>query len=490
MALDTNIAGGGSGTKAEVTTANRLKVELEADAAGAPASVGGVRTFSENDPGAVTGTAVLRSSETSDDFRLRVGVDTFLFKDTFNGLTQNTSQWAYAFVVLTAAQPGAGTVNFSAVQGTTAAHGAFMRTFQYFPVFGTAQLWHEATWGMATAPLVANEVWSCGFGIPGSAILRPTDGAWFQLTTAGLIGRLCYNGVFTDSGVLLAFGDITVGELHKHSIKVSETSVEWWRNDILLGTTDIPAGNGQPFSQGALPAFMMKHNTGAVSNTNTMRVADITITLGDLATSKPWGEQLVSGGYSAYLGQNGHTQGKTSWWTNSVAPTAAAATNTAPIAGATTLGGLVAVLPTLAANTDGILFSYQNPASTINITGRNLVITGVRVQGAVSVVLTGGPVVYAYALAFGHTAASLATAETASFATATTHAPRVAFIGMETYAATAAVGTLGGSGHFISFDSPIVVRPGEFVALIARNMGVVTSAGAITVGCNFNGYWE
>jgi hypothetical protein len=197
---------------------------------------------------------------------------------------------------------------------------------------------------------------------------------------------------------------------------------------------------------------------------------------------------MSTAGMSAYVGQNGNTQGKTSLWTNNTAPTAAALTNTT--AAFTGFGGIAAVLPTFTINSDGIVMNFTNPAPTINITGRNLIITGVKVQGAVSVVFVGGPVTYAYALAFGHTAVSLATAETASFATATTHAPRIVPIGFETYAATAAVGTLG-AGAFIDLSyAPITVRPGENVALIARNIGVVTSSGAITLLYTPLGYWE
>jgi hypothetical protein len=244
-------------------------------------------------------------------------------------------------------------------------------------------------------------------------------------------------------------------------------------------------------TQAALPAFAMKHNTGNVSNTNTMRLSDLTVSLADLLTTKPWSHQMASIGQGGYAGQTGQTQGKAQWWTNNTGPTAAAATNTAAIAGATTLGGLVAVLPTLTVNNDGIFFTFTNPASTINITGRNFVCTGVKVQGAVSVVLTGGPVTYAYSLAYGHTADSLATGETATFATATTHMPRQVFIGMETYPVTAAVGTIGGGGCALDLsEGPVVVRPGERIALLGRNLGVVTTLGAITIGCTFIGYWE
>jgi hypothetical protein len=153
------------------------------------------------------------------------------------------------------------------------------------------------------------------------------------------------------------------------------------------------------------------------------------------------------------------------------------------------LGGIAAVLPTLAASSDGKLFTYQVPAGTINITGRNLYITRVTLKGAVTVILAGGPVIYAYALAVGHTATTLVTTETASFANNTTHAPRVMGLGIESYPATAAVGTLG-TGVDLNFDTPICVRPGEFVDIIARNLGTVTTTGAITIVASIGGYWE
>jgi len=130
--------GSGSSNKANVDAAFNLNTTLPqvTTPAGveAPQYVGAARSFSENDPGTVTGTATLKSTETSLDFRNRVGLDTLLFNDTFNATTQNTSLWNYIFVTLTASQPGAGTVNFGTVQGTAVTHGAIMKTFQYFPL--------------------------------------------------------------------------------------------------------------------------------------------------------------------------------------------------------------------------------------------------------------------------------------------------------------------------------------------------------------------
>lgn len=469
------------------STSNAVPV-FTGDAA-TPNTVGSVRLFSENDPGTETGTAKLLSPEVSNDYRLRVGTDTVLFTESFNATTQNTTNWAYTFNTLTAAQPGAGSINFSTVQGTTNAHGAFIRSYQYFPILGTAPLAVEFSVGVFGTTLVANEVWLMGLGTPSTATAPPTDGVWLQLTSAGWIGVLRYSGVDTQSGVLLAPGEIVLSDFKKWVIVVSEAIVQFWREDVLMGEITVPSSNGQVFQQASLSVFAMKYNTGNATNTNTMRLSDITVSLMDINSQKPWNHQLAGAGASSYIGQNGHTQGRTSSWTNNTAPTGAALTNTTALV--TGLGGIAAILPTLAANNDGIVFGYQNPVPSINITGRNLYINSVKVQGAVTTVLAGGPVIYAFFLAFGHTAQTLVTAETASFATGTTHAPRIVPIGIETYAATAAVGSVGSpAGAVLQLNTPVCVRPGEFVAIIARNMGVVTTTGAISVVAAIDGYWE
>jgi hypothetical protein len=466
------------------TTANGVPV-FTGDASAAPAGVGGVRLFSENDDGSITGDPYLKSPETSPDFRLRVGVDTVLLTDTFNATTQNTTLWSYTAATLTCTQPG-GYLQFGTVQGTANAHGAFVRSFQYFPLIGTAPLSVEFSGASNTASMVANEVFYAGLGLPSAGGVAPTDGCWFKMNATGLYGELQYNNNTVVQVTLMAT-QIPLATNSRFAMVVGEEEIEFWVNDVLYGEIAIPVAYGQPFMQGSLPVFMQKLCTGVVANTNVIRLTDVTVSLMDLATSKPWAHQVAGMGQHALFGQNGHTQGKTTLWTNNTAPTAVALTNTA--AAFTGLGGIVAVLPTLTANNDGKLITYQNPVPSINITGRNLYITRVTLNGAVSVILAGGPVIYALALAVGHTATTLATGETASFATATTHAPRVMQIGMQSYAATAAVGTLGGVVD-LNLDVPIVVRPGEFVDIVARNIGTVTTTGAITFVISIGGYWE
>lgn len=471
-----------AGTGAEVTTNSELKVYSTA------ANGSTVAIVSKNDPNQY------RAPRTSVNYRLKVGLDTILFSETFNHTTQNTSNWSYTFATMTASQPGAGTVNFGTVQGTTSAHGAFLRTFQYFPLYGSAPLIARFTMGQFTASLVTNEEFCFGFGLPGSAVILPTDGAYLSLSTAGLVMYLQNSGGTTASGVLASLDSFASGQLYKMTMIIGERQVEVWRDDVLLGTLDMPSGQGQPFQQVSLPVFMQKRNVGAVSNTNTMRVSDITVLLNDVQIQQPLSHQAAVWGQMAYQGQNGSTVGSTQaigtiTTGSSAIPTSAAGSNTA--ANATGLGGTGAINAAAGGATDYIATSYQNPASTINVVGHTLYITGVRI----SAINTGAavattPTTLQWAIGFGHTAVSMQTAETASFATATTKTPRRILLGFQSAAVGAAIGAVYSPDIVMQFNSPIAVRPGEFINTFFKQIiGTATASQTITYIVTFDGYW-
>jgi hypothetical protein len=476
-----------TGQGAEVSSSGELSVALTNNSK--------TRIFSENDDGTILGTATLRSPETSNDYRLRIGVDTMLFTETFNATAQNTSNWSYTFNTLTASLPGAGTLNFGTVQGTTSSHGAYMKTFQYFPVVGTAPLSLEFTQGLFTATLVANENVMFGLGNPTAATTEPTDGAWIRITTVGMVGEVRFNGTTTTTSVMRSLAQLTVSTMFKTTIVVSEHSVYFWLDDVLIGTLNVPAGNGQPFIAGSLPVFMMKYNTGTVSNTNTWRVSDLTVSLMDLDTNLPYAHQQALAGLMAYQGQNGTTVGSTQatgtiTTGSSTNPTTAAGSNTA--AASTGLGGVTVITAAAGANTDYIATSYQVPAATINITGRNLIITGVRISSintGAAVVTT--PTTLQWAIGYGHTAVSMQTAETGSFATGTTKTPRRIFLGFQSVPIAAAIGAVYAPDLVMDFQSaPIVVHPGEFINTHFKQLvGTATASQSITSIVTFTGYW-
>ena len=116
--------------------------------------------------------------------------------------------------------------------------------------------------------------------------------------------------------------------------------------------------------------------------------------------------------------------------------------------------------------------------------GKTLVITGVTIESFVQAALTGGGYNAVWCLAFGHTAVSLATADAA-----TTKAPRRIPLGVQTVASGAAVTT---QLQTISrtFDAPITVDPGQFIAAVKKKVGTAPSGGVIAHIITFNGYFE
>jgi len=491
MALDSNIVGALSGTGADVDADRQVKVTTNSD----PAKAGVAVLYLENDDGELTNTKYRKSGEVSPDYRLRVGVDSVLFHDVFNATTQNTANWRYIFNTLTAAQPGAGTLNFSAVQGTTSAHGAFMHTRQYFPLVNTAPLAVEAYLGQFNAAMSSSEVFLLGLGLPSAATTGPTDGCWLKITSAGVFGVISFNGTAVEDALdaALPLSALTVGSMYKLLIVVGEREVEFWFDDSLLGRIDLPAANGLPFLQGSLPLFMMKYNTGSVSNTNTMRVSRVGVSLMDVASSRNWGQQQCIMGLSAYQGQNGGTMGTSAALANATGATTvtggALSQTTALVTG---LGGQVGITATVP-GVDGWATAFTNPAPTINITGRNLVITGIHISSVnIGAAVLTTPTTLQWSIAFGGTQLnSLATAETGTFAASPTKAARRVGVGLQTWLVGALIGSQGQELDQDFSEAPIVVAPGELVGAVGKFIqGTATASQVIWALVTFRGYYE
>ena len=496
--MSTKIANSSQPGEVKVTTEGQLTVTTERDAATNPTNVGAVKIFTENDNGAHTGEMYLKAPETSSDHRLRVGLDNVAFEDSFNATTQNTNLWYYKFTTMTAAQPGAGSVNFGTVQGTAGTHGAMMRTYQYLPLTATAPYAIEFTLGQFTSTLTTNEIFRCGLGLPVSEIAPPLDGVQVQVTSAGLEGIIAYNGTEYSTGIMADLSHLSLNNVDKLVLVICEREIEYWLDDELLAEQEIPAANGLPFLGASAPIFMMKYCTGVVSNTNTMRVFRVSALITDINQNKPWNDTLGVMSRSGYVGQNGHTMGSTAGNFGATAAIVAtqAGSNTAPNAAMAGLGGLfqmTAQASAAGASGDMVAQYYQNPASTINITGRNLVIKGVTISTInYGAVIATTPTTLVWGLAYGHTAVSLATAETASFATITTHAPRRIALRMQYAPLGAVIGQKYDDDIVQRFDNcPIVVRPGEFIATTVRFLvGTATASQTIVYTINYDCYFE
>ncbi|MDP2786257.1 MAG: hypothetical protein Q8O38_16940 [Sulfurimicrobium sp.] len=478
MAMDVITRDPTTGLGAGVDANNNAKVNLPVIASQA----GFASMVCEMDAGSITGAKILRSPSITEDGRLMVGVDTSLALYNFTTTAQNTGKLKSMFSTMSMTQIS-GFLNINAALSTISGNFAYLQSWKHFTLQGDASLHVDVT-GLITAVPSANQVLEMGLFYGPAAGVAPADGVFFRLDSAGLMGIVSYGGVETSTGIMLA--SIPIVTATKFQMVVSQRSIEFWVDGVLGARLVTPAGNAVPYGTLNLPLCMMMRNTGTVTGGFTTRIGSAHVTLNDLATNKPWPHQMATHG-NAYQGQDGDAQGQNALWNNNTAPTTAALLNTgAPFVG---LGGIAAVLPTLTANSDGILFSFSNPLGSVTVPPKTLVVTGITIDSVVSVALVGGPVCYAVAAAFGQTSASLATAESASFAAGTTKSPRRVALGIQSYAAAADVGTTA-QQIVVNFDSPLVVNPGEYFAILLRNVGVVTTAGAITFVVGVDHYYE
>ena len=419
-----------------------------------------------------------------------------LFEDTFNTTAQNTSIWRYTNVTGMVATETGGFVNINSGAVTTINTNVSYQTFKTFSLFGKSEIRYTSMAQHTVAPQT-NAVTEWGLftaTLPGAA--APTDGCFFRFNAAAEFRGVCSNN--TTEVQTIALTATSANVVHEYTIVVGSNAAIFIVDDSVVGTitlsTDAP-GVGQPFLQATVPITFRHYIAGsAPASGMQFKVATAAVHVLGPDTDRTYGEQKAGYGLMAYQGQNGGTMGTTANLGNGATPAASALTNTAISTGSPVgLGGVAHVLPTLVVGTDGILFSFQNPTGTVNQTPRNLIIRGVNISGGVDLVLSAGALlVYAYSLAYGHTAISMATAETASFtnATTTTKAPRRIWLGVQNCLAAAVAGTILNPAIAVQFDSPVVVSPGEFVAITVRNQGVVTATGSVIIVATFDAYYE
>jgi hypothetical protein len=466
------------------STTNGVPV-FTGDAAAAPAGVGGTRMFSENDPGAITGTPYLVSPETSTDYRLRVGLDTILYDHTPAEIALDTSRLKISGIATMTTTLASGFIALNAGAAATAS-GNYVSysTNRVFRIRGASQLYVEMEVNVSTMP-IANQVFEAGLFLPVAGI-QPADGVWFQIDSSGLKGTINYNGTITQTGVLAA--TLTAGVNYHLTMAISDTEVQWWKDDVLLIETQIPGGQAAPCLTDSLPYTMQMRNSGVVSASGQaiVKVGNIVISAGDLSYNKPFSHQMAGMGHMGYQGQAGGTMGTTALYPNAAAATVvtgAALSQTATLA--TGLGGQIGITAAVP-GVDGYVFAFQNPVGSVSQPPRNLTITGLKISSVnIGAAVATTPSTLAWSLAFGATGAtipSLAATETGTLVAATVKAHRRIPLGLQTWLVGAALGASGGDIVIDLSASPVVLHPGEWVGLVAKFIqGTATATQVIFV---------
>ena len=476
--------GSSTAGKANVTSNYALEVHTPTTEANA----GFVQISSENDSGSATLSRYVLSPETEDDYRLRAAIDSLWDSETFNYTGVNSFKYKVQNTGFTQAY-GSGFLSLNSTGITTASQAACLTTYKYFPIFGADQTYAEFAL-TNTAAMTSGVTIDAGFFVPGSTPFAPTDGAYVRVTSGGVYGIVNYNGVETAVGPFKTTDGVTnlamsANVIYHFVISVNERSVRFWVDDVLRGTYDVDStGNGQCFMMGSQPFSFRQANSGAgAGSAISAKIADYTISKGGYAPQRDWATAQCAMGHSGYVVTSGGTMGSTAQYANSANPAAAVPTNTTA-ALATGLGGQFWETDTLAVTTDGIVQSYQVPASTANITGRGLLVYGVKIVSYVQTALTGGGYVAQWSLAFGGTTVALNATESA-----TTKLARRIALGVQTVASGATANTVL-SEITTRFACPICVNPGEFIQCVKKKVGTAPTAGVIAHVITFDCVWE
>ena len=481
-------SGSNSAGKANVTANYDLQVALPDSTT--PARVGAIRSFSEVDSGSLVGTAQLLSPESDNDYRLRVSQDLILDEEVFNYTAQNTGKHTYTTSTVTNAwTAGNLTTNSANTAVFAAGTGTIFATYATFPATGTQTLSNDCELSFSAQP-ATNVFIEFGLGSPGAVGVAPTDGVFFRLNSSGLLGVASSNGTESTTGVFpLSAGSgvwaYTNNKKYQFIVYVTTISAEFWVNNgagaLKLGSILLPTGQGRMCLAGSLQFFLKHRIAGGSSSTAIQaQLGSYSVRLGgsNLTSTVSTQGNRVAGSYQGASGGTLGTVARVGTITtgNEANVTAAVPTTTTAALGSG-LGGTFWETVSLAANTDGIIMSYQVPAVSVNAVSRRLVLRGMYLSSYVQTVIVGGPYIAEYFLAFGHTAVSLATAESA-----TTKAPRrITLPFTQVVTSAQAVTTLVSQPiGFVDFgDAPVFVNPGEFIQLCTRHIGTAGTTGTI-----------
>jgi hypothetical protein len=482
------IEGNTSGNVAEVTSDGYLFVNTQLD----ETKAGYVAVTSVVDDGKFTGARIMNDLYVTDDFRTSAGIDTLILGEYFPGAALNTAIWSATVTTMTVTV-ASGFLTLNAGASVAASVSARVSSYRSVPVFNTCSTYVDMTVQFSSTP-VANNICEWGLGIAATALSAPTDGAFFRLNAAGEFRAIVsFGGVELQSGAL-NFTTIAGGAnaTSRYNISITSDTVRFWVNYQLVATINRASGGAAMIASQNLPILIRNYNNASGTATaQIMKIGVVSAYFSEFNTSKPWAEQRAGAGDMGYQGPTGGTMGTTALYTNSLAAGAGAAgSNTAALG--TGLGGQFSLIPSAAAGADSIISSYQVPVGTAAIPGKSLYIKGVKICGVVTTVLANATITaLAWSLAFGHTTISLASAETPSSAgSAPIKAPRRIPIGIQTWAATAAVGVQADKDIQITFATPIVVQPGEFIQTVAKQLAATSATGVITFLVMFDAYWE
>ena len=479
--MSVSIKGGLSVNLLDVDSLNNSKINLSNNITGN----GYTTAIIEPDPGTIIGSRLRKTLDVSQNFRVRVGTDKIVWQDTFNHSVLNNNKYNATTTTQTiSVNNGVLSLNSNNIVSSPGPF-SLVNTFKTFSIFNQYPTYFDI-FASLSAPPQSNSIIEFGFGLA-SGTNAPSDGVFFRVSGGTLNTVLNYNGF--ETGSTNVFVPVS-GVSYHYLIVVRQNKCEFWVNDILVSNLQVYSGSSTVSN--SLPILLRNYNSGGtVPNAIQLNVAQMAVSLGDMDGGKDWKTAMVTNAQSSIYAPDGQpaasTGMSTSYFVNSTTPTAIALSNTVP--GYSTLGGMFAFAAPAGAETDYVLFAYQNPVGSASIPGKNLIITGLKIDSMVSGATAGAnPTLLQWTIGVGGTNASLTEVDSV---TVGTRATRRASLGTQVIAASAVVGQNCDRNIECEFSTPLMVEPGTYCHIILKiPFGLATSNETIRGIVEINGYFE
>lgn len=371
------------------------------------------------------------------------------------------------------AQTAAGGLNFNSTNLTTSGGAAVIVSARQFPKLQKTPLHAKFR---ARALHVTNAVIEFGFGSPANQTSSPTIGAYFQITTAGVVqGVLTFNGV--DQTISFTMPGSWQNNYYTWDIVMDDDEVIFFIQDTSTGLivgerkVQIALTAVRHWNASRLPVFARFHNVTAPATAANLILTSLDVVALDTQFNRPWGHAAALMGMGGEVSPTAFTQ--TANYTNSVAPANATLSNTA--AGYGTLGGHFQFLPLASNEADYALFGFTVPAP-YSFVCTGIDIDTINLGAAVATTAT----VLIWFASGDQTAISLATATN-----------RRVPLGIQSFAIGAAIGAVAQTINRTFTDAPIVTHGGRLMVVgVKLPVSTATASQVIRGTCAVHGYFE
>lgn len=461
----------------------------------------------EMDNGSVTGTRRILAAEINSTYRLRAGLESPIFSIAFEGTIIARDRIQQNDTSATSAQ-SLGYLVLNSGGSITSGQGTNIRTYRTFTLSQNFPLYANFT-AKFNNPTATNAVTEVGLGYCSGVTAQLTDGVFFRMISSGTLLAVITtsasgSGVDTFSQAITTTnippkngtGSFTITDPNDYIIEVSNGYVAWWINDALVAYTKAPANSPAPYLASSQPFFARTYNSGTASLARSLSLGYLSVTQGDMASNKSYGQIMCGQGGGSYQNQPGVTSGPTvtraatatAGWPNSAQARGAGTWTATSAPAVNSLGGqwVSPAISTLTSEADYPIFSYQNPAGTATLPGKTLYITGVKWGKTVATAAATNNINFNFILGVGGTSSATTQTEAASVVAA-----RGIVLDTIPFKSTTVVGDYVEGGDNDFSQAPLIVYPGCFITFIVRPFGAVAANTLTVVGnVSFDGYFE